>query len=186
MRLALAALAVVALPSLADARPFTAGVGIGRSQTKADADGDASDTLQIFGRLSFTKRLGVQLEFQKLQMPYGDAVVRSGTVLLVVDLGQRGHFVPIMFGGFGGDKFTEAYGYEQNASHKEGGFGLEYRADGGFTMGLDLRIGGRSLDEGEYKAVPLNEDTGTLAIYPTASLNAGEYRSGRIYAAIRF
>jgi hypothetical protein len=185
MRLALAALAVVALPSLADARPFTAGVGIGRSQTKADADGDASDTMQIFGRFSFTKRLSAQLEFQKLQMPYGDAIVRSATILLVVDLGQRGHFVPIMFGGFGGDEFTEAYGYEQNASHKEGGVGLEYRADGGLTMGLDLRIGGRSLDEGEYKTVPINED-GVIGIYPTASLNAGEYRSGRIYAAIRF
>ena len=183
MRLALAALAALALPSIADARPFTAGVGIGRSQAKADAEGDASDTMQVFGRFSFTKRLSAQLEFQKLQQPYSDGAVRSGTILLVVDLGQRGHFVPIMFGGFGGDKFTDAYGYEMSGSHKEGGLGLEYRADGGLTVGLDLRLGGRSVDEGYYEIQPAY---GTIAIYPAPGLQAGEYRSARLYAAIRF
>jgi hypothetical protein len=172
-----------ALPSLAEARPFSAGVGIGRTQDKANADGDASDTMNIFGRFSFTKRLSAQLEFQKLQQPY-DMTVRSATLLLVVELGQRGHFVPIMFGGFGGDKATDSYGYESSGSHKEGGFGLEYRADGGLTMGFDLRLGGRSIND-DLKAQPILEGD-AIAIYPAPGLQAGEYRSARLYAAIRF
>jgi hypothetical protein len=188
MRLAAAALAVaaVALPALADARPFTAGVGIGRSQSKADAAGDASDTMQVFGRLSFTKRLAVQLELQKLQMPYGDATVRSGTLHLVVELGSRGHFVPLLFAGYGGDKLTDAYGYEISASHTEGGVALEYRADGGLTIGADLRLGGRSIDDGQYKIQPAYNDNSSIALYQPETLQAGEYRSARIYAAVRF
>jgi hypothetical protein len=186
MRIALAAVAVAtmaALPSLADARPaLSAGVGLGRTQDKVNADGDASDTMQVFGRLSFTKRLAAQLEFQKLSLPYGDTNVRSATLLLVVDLGHKGHFYPIMFGGFGGDKATDSYGYESSGSHKEGGLGLEYRGDGGFTLGLDLRLGGRSTND----EVEVLADRDVIAIYPTPGLQAGEYRSARLYAAIRF
>ncbi|HUS33128.1 MAG TPA: outer membrane beta-barrel protein [Kofleriaceae bacterium] len=180
----LAAVALSCLPGLAEARPFTAGVGVGRSQAKADAEGDASDTLQLFGRFSFTKRLSAQLEIQKLQLPYGDVTVRSGTLLLVVDLGQRGHLVPILMAGFGGASATDDYGYETSASHTEGGAGLEYRADGGLTIGVDLRIGGRSLDDDDVKIQPATTDV--IAIYPYNSLQAGEYRSARLYAAVRF
>ena len=188
MRIALAALALaVALPSLAEARPgLSAGVGLGRTQDKVNADGDASSTMNIFGRLSFTKRLAAQLEFQKLEQPYSEMQVRSATLLLVVDLGQRGRLVPIMFGGFGGDTATDAYGYESSGSHKEGGLGLEYRGDGGFTVGADVRLGGRSINGSSDKAVPLYEERDAIAIYPSPGLQAGEYRSARLYAAIRF
>ena len=38
--------------------------------------------------------------------------------------------------------------------HIEGGFGLEYRADGGFVVSADFRLGGRSIDD-EYEVQPL-------------------------------
>jgi len=187
MRLAAAAIAVtVALPSLAYARPFTAGVGVGRSQSKADAEGEASDTMQVFGRLSFTNRLAVQRELQKLELPYDQATVRSGTLHLVVELGHRGHLFPLLFAGFGGDKFNDAYGYEISGSHTEGGVALEYRADGGLTIGADLRLGGRSIDEDQYKVQPVYNDNTSIALYDPATLQPGEYRSARLYAAIRF
>ncbi|HTL35957.1 MAG TPA: hypothetical protein VL326_22660 [Kofleriaceae bacterium] len=178
--------AIAALPSLADARPFTAGVGIGRSQSKADAEGEASDTLQVFGRLSFTKRLAVQLELQKLELPYDAATVRSGTLHLVVELGHRGHLFPLLFAGFGGDKFNDAYGYEISGSHTEGGAALEYRADGGLTIGADLRLGGRSIDDDQYKIQPVYNDNSSIALYAPETLQPGEYRSARIYAGVRF
>jgi hypothetical protein len=165
-------LAVLALPSLADARPFTAGVGIGRTQAKADAQGDANDTAEVFGRLGFTRRLAGQLELAKI----GDDI-RTGTALLVVELGSHPHLVPTLSAGFGFDRGT----YEKG-SHLEGGFGLEYRSDGGLVIGGEFRLGGRSIDEQDvYYA---NDDV--IALWAPESLHAGEYRTARVFAAIRF
>lgn len=166
-------LAVLALPSLADARPITAGVGIGRTQAKADAQGDANDTAEVFGRLGFTRRLAGQLELAKI----GDDI-RTGTALLVVELGSHPHLVPTLSAGFGFDNGT----YE-SGSHMEGGFGLEYRSDGGLVIGGEFRLGGRSIDEQVYYAT---DDAGTIALWQPESLHEGEYRTARIFAAIRF
>src|SRR6266536_2083084 len=180
---ATAALALaLAFPALADARPITAGASVGRIQSKANADGDASDTWQLFGRLGLTSRLGVQVEIQRIADPSLD--VRSGTALLVVELGRKGHLVPLLLAGFGVDKATSPYDsyYEASGTHTEGGLGAEYRLDGGLTLGADLRLGGRSVDE-KYYAQPLD---GGIALYaPYGTLAAGEYRSAHIYAAIR-
>lgn len=166
-------LAVLALPSLADARPFTAGVGIGRTQTKADAQGDASDTAELFARLGFTRRLAGQLELAKI----GDDI-RTGTALLVVELGSHPHLVPTLSAGFGFD-----HGSYESGSHMEGGLGLEYRSDGGLVIGAEFRLGGRSVDQEVYYATA---DVGTIALAPTESLEEGEYRTARVFAAIRF
>jgi hypothetical protein len=184
---AVAAIATLAaLPGLADARPFTAGVGIGRTQDSVNADGDASSTANIFGRLGLTNRVGAQIELQKITLPYNELVARSGTLLVVVDLGHSGHLYPIMFGGLGLDHADDGFGATASGSHKEGGFGLEYRADGGFTLGIDLRLGGRSVDQPKDKILPLRNTTGSIDYYQPYTLQEGEYRSGRIYAAIRF
>lgn len=181
MRLAwIAAALALALPSLADARPITFGAGLGRIQSKANSSGDASDTLQVFGRLGFTSRLSGQLELMGIDDP--ELEIRTGTALLVVDLGSHPHFVPILVAGFGFDKASGSW-YEASGSHMEGGLGLEYRADNGLTVGFDVRIGGRSVDE-TYEAYPVLD--GAIALYAPSGLLEGEYRSARLTAGFRF
>jgi hypothetical protein len=173
----IAALAL-ALPSLADARPITFGVGLGRTQSKVDAD--ANGTQQLFGRVAFTPRLAGQLELQGIDDPSMN--IRTATVLLVVELGSMGKLVPLLVAGFGYGHASSDWGTETSGTHKEGGFGLEYRADGGLTLGVDLRLGGRSIDQGGEVPVA----TGEIALYAPPGLVAGEYRSGRLYVGIRF
>jgi hypothetical protein len=185
MRFAAAvAIALACLTSfrpLASARPITAGASLGRIQSKANAEGDASDTYQLFGRVGLTSRLGAQLELQKIEDPSLD--VRSATGLLVVELASNPRWVPLLVAGMGIDRASNDW-YEGSGTHIEGGLGLEYRAEGGFTVGLDLRLGGRSVDN-ETEVYPAVE--GDVAFFaPYNSLVEGEYRSGRLYAAVRF
>ncbi|HSD88123.1 MAG TPA: hypothetical protein VLB44_11435 [Kofleriaceae bacterium] len=184
MRIAICA-ALLALPSLASARPITAGVGVGRIQAKADADtGDAYDTRQVFGRIGITSRVGAQLELGKITTGLSGTEMKTGTLLLVVELASSGRLMPMMFGGLGIDRISSPYGSDIHGSHKEGGFALEYRADGGFVIGGDVRLGGISIDP-QYEIQPIATSGGAIALYaPTAE--SGEYRSARVYAAIRF
>jgi hypothetical protein len=175
-----ALLALALLPALADARPITAGASIGRIQSEVNADGEASDTYQLFGRIGFTSRLSAQIELQKIEDPYAD--VRSFTGLLVVELaGSQSRLMPLLVAGLGVDSAKTDYS-EAHGTHKEGGLGLEYRADGGFTIGADVRLGGRSVDQSD-QVVPLGE--GMIGLWAPA-MAEGEYRSARLYAAIRF
>ncbi len=183
MRSAGILLAALAIPALADARPITAGASIGRIQSKANADGEASDTYQLFGRVGLTSRLGAQLELQKIEDPSLD--VRSGSALLVIELANHPHWAPILVAGVGLDH-AQADWYEASGHHIEGGPGLEYRADGGFVIGVDLRLGGRSVTE-ESEVYPVYDtEAGILPLYAPYGLVAGEYRSARLYAAVRF
>jgi hypothetical protein len=181
MRLAAAVvLALASFASVATARPITAGASLGRIQSKANAEGEASDTYQLFGRVALTSRLGAQLELQKIEDPNLD--VRSATGLLVVELASNPRWAPLLVAGMGIDHASNDW-YEASGSHIEGGFALEYRADGGFTIGADLRLGGRSVEE-QNEYYPALE--GDIALYAPYGLVEGEYRSGRLYAAIRF
>jgi hypothetical protein len=181
MRLA-AALAVLVVPSLAAAGPMSAGVSFGETQSKIDATAGANRTLGVFGRLGFTPRVAGQLEIQRIQTDdTSQTDIRTATGLLVVDLGAGKHLVPTILAGFGFDKATTSYGYDTTATHLEGGFGLEYRADGGLTIGADVRMGGRSITQ-DTKAVPL----GTVALYAPSTLQEGEYRSARLTVGVRF
>jgi hypothetical protein len=181
----LAAVCVIALPSLAAANPVTAGINLGVTQNKEDgASGiDASDTVGLYGRLGFSKRVSGQLELMKIKTGEGSGVnIRSGTMLLVVDLTSSGRLVPTICAGVGMDSASYQYGSSTDAKHIEGGFGLEYRAEGGLTLGIDLRMGGRSIDQ-DNKAVPL---AGTIDLYTPSGLREGEYRSGRVSLGVRF
>jgi hypothetical protein len=183
-RLALAGTAfVLALPSLADARPITAGVGLGRIQAKADADGDASDTVQLYGRIGLTRRISGQLELQKITLDGASAAGRTGTALLVVDLGSHPHLVPTMFAGVGVDRGDNGFGGEQTGHHLEGGLGLEYRASGGLVISADLRLGGRAVDQ-TVEILPAATDVALY--YPALPMREGEYRSARVGVGIRF
>lgn len=191
MRRALAiALVTLALPTIAAARPFTAGVDLGLSHSEAnDTSGlEPSTTLGVFARLGLTSRLAGQVELQRIRTDdaYGTGGdIKTATALLVVELGSRGRLVPTLMAGIGLDR-ANGY-YPQKAHHIEGGFGLEYRAEGGFTLGADVRMGGRTMDEDTY--YPYREITATdgyTAIYAPSPLQAGEYRSGRITLGVRF
>lgn len=181
--LVVAAGAVAALaPSLAQARPLTAGVGVGRLHAERDWDGQADDTLQLFGRLGLTPRVSGQLEIQKIEGST-DAVTRTFTALLVVELGQSGHLVPTIFAGLGVDRGSTSYA-SQSGHHFEGGFGLEYRLDGGLSLMADVRLGGRSVDHSDDPVI-LDEMLTYVDLY-APTLIEGEYRSARVGVGLRF
>jgi len=182
MRLGIVAFALL-VPSLAAARPFTAGVGIGQLDAEHDWDENADDTLQLFGRLGVTSRVSGQLELQKIDSSQNDVTVRTGTALLVVELGQSGRLVPTMFAGLGIDRAEDPYGGSQEGNHIEGGFGLEYRVDGGLVLMADVRLGGRSVDNSDE--VILDSGANVVALYAPLLIE-GEYRSMRVGVGLRF
>ena len=182
----LAVVLVATLPSLAAAGPITAGVHLGMTQAKDDgaAGIEPSDTFGLFGRLQFSPRIAGQLEVQKVETDGGNIDVRTGTASLVIDLVAKGRLIPTLAVGMGLDSATTSYGGETNGHHFEGGFGLEYRADGGLVLGAELRMGGRSLEQSD-KLVPLAAED-AVSYYVAPGLREGEYRSARLFLGIRF
>lgn len=192
-----AAVAITLLPSLAAAGPITAGFHLGVAQTEYEYESgiEGRRALGVFGRLGLTRRLSGQLELSRLDTQDTGVELRKATALLVVDLGTRGRLVPTLSAGIGVDQGDEPYGITSTARHIEGGFGLEYRAAGGLTLGLDLRLGGRSMDGDHYETQALDDgcpvasegDTcGSTSIYAPVTLRAGEYRAARITLGLRF
>lgn len=180
--------ALLALPSVAAARPITAGVdlGLSHSEYNSNTDTDASSTLGVFARVGLTSRLAAQLEVQRIRMDdtYGTAAdLKTGTALLVVELGATGRLVPTLKVGIGLDRASGYYGDTTSGHHIEGGFGLEYRLDGGLTLGADVRMGGRSIDQQTEYAY---DDRPEIALYAPSALQAGEYRSARVTLGVRF
>jgi hypothetical protein len=189
MRIA-AAVLVLALPSLATANPITAGVSAGVMHEKVDSDGEGNRTLGLFGRIGLSKQFSAQLEVMKIDTDdatWTPTNIRVGTLSARLDLVDtaKHRLVPSISFGAGIDRASTEWD-TTSGHHFEGGFGLEYRADGGFTIGADLRFGGRSVDEDE--AVPT---TGGIEgvkplIYDGGGLREGEYRALRLCAGIAF
>lgn len=184
MRLAIAAALLVSLPAVAVAGPFSAGVSFGKTKSKVDASSgaDANGTVAVFGRVAVTPRLGGQLELQRIKTDDSSVDIRTATALVVLELGGKGRLVPLLMLGYGADKATTSYGYEQTAHHTEAGVGLEYRVDGGFVIGADLRIGDRTVDQQDY-ATPLEGD---VKAFVPSQLRDGEYRAARLTLGLRF
>jgi hypothetical protein len=178
--LALALLA--AAPTVAAARPITLGAGLGLTQSKVDAARDPSSTLAVFGRVALGRRVAAGLELQRINTDDSYVDIRTATANLVIDLGSSPRLVPMLLVGAGIDSASYNYGGSTDAHHVEGGFGLEYRADGGLVIGGDLRIGGRTIDSDE-QVYPL---AGDVAYYAPSTLHDGEYRSARAYVGVRF
>lgn len=183
---AIYATVLAALPASANTQ-VTAGVSAGVHHDESDADGEGNRTLGLFGRVSFAKRLAGQLEVMKIDTDdatYTATNIRTATLSLRLDLVDpaRSRFVPTVSFGAGIDRASTDYDTSEG-HHFEGGLGLEYRAQGGFTIGVDLRIGGRSVEEDEiYYAndvvAPHDHDLG--------GLREGEYRALRATAGIAF
>jgi hypothetical protein len=89
----------------------------------------------------------------------------------------------MLIAGAGLDYASYNYGATTDGHHFEGGFGLEYRTDGGLVLGGDLRIGGRSIDD-DQEVYPLAGEG--VAFYAPSTLRDGEYRSARAYVGVRF
>jgi hypothetical protein len=178
---ALSVVLVLPLVGSAVARPVTLGAGIGVNDSERDWDDEGDDTVQIFGRVGLTSRVAGQLEVQKIEMSQSEATVRSGTALIVVELGSSGRLVPTMFAGLGLDRGETPYGASEEGSHIEGGFGLEYRVDGGLVISGDVRLGGRSVENEDDVIL----DAGVRSYYAPL-LVEGEYRSLRVGVGIRF
>jgi outer membrane protein with beta-barrel domain len=184
MRLVLLALLVPTLvAATASARPITVGAAMGLTQAKVDANSDPNTTLSVFGRLGFNRHASAQLEFQRIETDSTGTDIRTGTLLVTLDLSDGKHLVPMILAGAGLDSASTTYGNSTDAHHFEGGFALEYRADGGLVVGGDLRIGGRSIDSQSAVAYPT---VGVAYFAPAANLSDGEYRSARAYVGIRF
>ena len=189
MRIAVA-LVIAALPSLAAAgTPITAGVSAGVLHDEADADGEGNRTLGLFGRVGFAKRFSGQLEVMKLDTDdatYTATNIRIFTASLRLDLVDpaKSRFVPTISFGMGIDRASTDYDTTEG-NHYEGGIGVEYRAEGGFTIGLDLRLGGRSVEQKYYDVATGGGDTRPL-IYDGGGLREGEYRALRASAGIAF
>ena len=188
MRSLVAICLVGVMSSPALAAPVTAGVafGLANSQTNADQGGDADTTLGLFGRLDFSSRLAGQLELSKLTIEddyTGNTIgdIRSFSALLLVDVLDRNRFHFTLMIGAGIDQ-AETEWDSTDAHHFEGGLGVEYRADGGFTIGADFRLGGRSVDDDDEYYI--EGDVPALIYAP--GIDEGEYRAARIYAGVRF
>jgi len=183
--LALLALPLVAsVASVASARPVTIGAALGLTQEKVNADADPNTALSVFGRLGVNQRAAVQLELQRIDTADDSSSIRTGTLLVALDLGSSKHLMPMILAGLGLDWGSTTYGESTDAHHFEGGVGLEYRADGGLVVGGDLRIGGRSIDSQSSIAYPVSGGVAYRA--PASSLSEGEYRTARAYVGVRF
>ena len=186
MRLGLALLLVPSLASVASvaaARPITVGASYGITQSKVDAAADPNTMMTAFGRIGIGRHVEAGLELQDISTPDQSTVIRTFGALLAVDLASNKHLMPMLIAGIGVDHAAMSYGGSTDAHHYEGGFALEYRADGGIVVGGDVRIGGRSIDSSQM-VYPLQ---GVAYSAPASSqLSDGEYRSARLYVGVRF
>jgi hypothetical protein len=184
----LALLAATALPAPADAGPITAGAGLGLTQDEAASTLQPDHGETLWGRLGLTPRLAGQLEVTRIDT--GDRGltgydIKTFTALAVLDLGsgvRAGHLVPILLAGAGYDRATTQGTGEIDAHHIEAGIGVEYRADGGFVLGADARLGDRTVDSNSL-IVPLACCTD---LWSQPVLSGGQYRSLRVTLGIRF
>jgi hypothetical protein len=180
-RLAYVSLALLSLAaSNAAAGPITVGAGLGVTQDEASSNQDPFSTLSLFGRIALGRSFSTELDITKVNTAQNNSA-RILTGLVVLDLGSSLHWVPQLFAGLGIDRASTGYG-DASGHHCEGGAGLEYRADGGFTIGARFHLGGRSIDS-EPKVYPL---ACCVDLYSPNTLQASEYRSFDLYAGVRF
>lgn len=173
-------LALSLLATTATAGPITVGAGLGITQDEASSTQDPFSTLSLLGRLSLGHRLSAEVDITKVNTAQSYSA-RAVTGLAVLDLGSNVHWVPQLFVGLGVEGWDAGYGATTLAHHVEGGAGLEYRADGGFSIGARFHIGDREIDS-EPKAVPLACCTD---LWSPNTLHADQFRSFDLYAAIR-
>src|SRR3569623_648438 len=108
----LAALALTAAPAVASARPITVGAAAGITQSKVDANSDPNTTLNVFGRLGLNPRVAAQLELQRIETDTSGTDIRTGTVLVALELSANKLLVPMILAGAGVDSASSSFGCE--------------------------------------------------------------------------
>ncbi|MBX3158198.1 MAG: hypothetical protein KF773_19680 [Deltaproteobacteria bacterium] len=181
-----ALLGATGLASASPERPITAGFSLGMAQSRVDAAGDANNTIGLWGRLQFTPRVSGQLELMRISADDGNANLRTGTLLFVIDLAKQGRLMPVLLAGLGLDHSSDPYGLDTTGHHIEGGLGLEYRANGGLTFGIDARLGGRTIDSQPKGILEMPPQPGTPTFFVPSHLSEGEYRQVRATLGVRF
>jgi hypothetical protein len=174
-------LLVVAFAASAHAGPITAGASLGLVQSEQTQYESPDKTLALYGRIGITPRLAAQLEVFKIDTGdrgFTTADTRAATALAIVDL-TGGHWVPVLLAGIG---YATASYVPNSGSidghHIEAGLGLEYRADGGFVIGIDARLGERTID---------SDTTLRPELYVQQPLlPGGQYHSLRLAVGMRF
>jgi hypothetical protein len=177
------ALALLLLPSLAHAERFIVGASAGLQYFDSSPE-PATDTLGLFARARVTPRLGLQAELQRVDAGQNTSDLRE-TALLVVELSANPRWAPILVAGGGLEQYSQ-YGAQTSAHHLEGGFGLEYRANGGFVIGADARIGGRTIDSQPNQPVLYNSSYALPCCGAVPSTTNAQYYSGRLYVGAAF
>ncbi|HVV87938.1 MAG TPA: outer membrane beta-barrel protein [Kofleriaceae bacterium] len=203
MRAPVLAVVVASLVSLAPltasaGREVSVGVSTGWSHDQEAGDGtDAARTWGLWGRVRLTSRLAAQAELVRHETAgacdtctFGiESDIRTMSGMLVVDLADHGHWMPVLFAGVGLDRDDGSI--PTKGHHTEGGFGVEYRGDGGFLFGVDARMGGRSIDSqpGELEPatdVQAGQAGGGATFLAAPGLRSGEYRALRLTLGVRF
>nr|HEX4313152.1 hypothetical protein [Kofleriaceae bacterium] len=189
-----AGLVVVVLGSstVAFANPVELGAGVGLTQASSDAQDNQSsrqaDTL--FARVGVFGPISAQAEIGRVDST--GSSVRSVTAAAVLELGHR-RVVPFILAGVGADTQSDSVGDSNTYQRYEGGVGLEYRASGGLTIGVDLREGTRTGGPGPQVFETAPSDGGSVSggtthlapLYNNA-LTTGEYRTARVTIGVSF
>jgi hypothetical protein len=184
-RIAAAAALLAALPTPASAGG-AGGVSFGMSLDQQSQSGTTNRTFGVWGRLALSQRISGQVELQKIESAYDGSFIRSGTALILLDLRARGPLMPVLLAGAGVDRVAPFGGDPRmNGRHYEGGLGLEYREENGLFFGIDVRLGGRSIDNGDVILAGGDPPpVGPAVLVP--SVAEGFYRSLRLSGGFRF
>lgn len=167
------------------------GLHVGSLQSELDADAgyDAQTEYGLFARYALDSRIGAQVDIAKLTMrDVDDLDASSLSVAAVFDIIEGGRLVPTVFVGMGVE-FAEGTDYQAFARRSELGLGLELRGASGVFLGIDARIGNRSVTEAMTPSIlPAypDDDFGTRDGYQPSRLQPGQFRTVRLVGGVRF
>lgn len=181
MRSGLVFVFVVLALRTAAAEPIVIGADVGVLHDQGQSDGS---TLGAFVRMRVDRRAWAQFELGRISLDQGGPSIRAApgssdvtqtSGVLVADLGD-GSVVPIAIAGVGLD-FASNLVRDNTYLHGEVGAGLELRT-GALTLGIDVRLGTRTIAESSQRDV--------LVYYEPRILAEGTYTSGRVRLGLRF
>ncbi|HEY1547415.1 MAG TPA: hypothetical protein VGG28_06335 [Kofleriaceae bacterium] len=181
--------AVLASSAVASATPNALAVGFGYNSEVDSSSNDGGYTLDARARAGVSDHVGVQIDVDHSSSTNAD--ITAATVSATLDLVDHGSWVPMLLGGAGLDWTSGT----QSGEHAEVGGALEFRASGGFLIGLDIRVGLRHVDGSPPEEVEpgfgggMTDGPAFVPIDPssnTNSLPSGFYGMARFYAGVHF
>lgn len=183
--------AVLAWSAVASATPNALAIGLGYNSDVDSTSDDGGYVIDARARAGMSDHVGVQVDVDHSSSTNAD--ITAATVSATFDLVDHGSWVPMVLAGAGLDWTSGA----QSGEHVEAGGALEFRASGGFLIGLDLRLGMRHVDasnppepvEGFGGGMTNGIAPAFIPVDPsgnTDSLPSGGYGIARLYAGVHF